>query len=218
MWFPHLRGLLVALHLLAVTLLALPAPEGGMDRATWKDPTVQDELAAWAGRLDGWGVHVTPPELEDRLWQFSADYMHARETVLRPFGPYYEYCGTYQSWRMFVAPHRYPTRLHIDVHEHGEWRPAYVERDAQHDWLGRQLDSYRFRSAIFRFGWHGYERDYGRFADWVAGHAARDFPDADRVRVRLAKYRTLSPEEVREGREPEVEFVQPVERRLEGRR
>ena len=59
--------------------------------------------------------------------------------MLRPFGRYYAYCGTGQSWRMFVAPHRHPTALHVDVRERGEWRPAYVERDPHHRWLGRVL-------------------------------------------------------------------------------
>ncbi len=218
MWIAHLRGVLVILHLLAITLVALPAPEGGMDRQTWKDPTVGGELAAWTERLNGWSIAVTEPQLEDHLWHFSTGYMHARERVLEPFRSYYDYCGTYQSWRMFVAPHRYPTRLHIDVEEQGGWRPVYLERDRAHDWLGSQLDHHRFRSAIFRFGWHGYEHEYNRFAHWVVGRAAHDFPEAAQVRIRLSKYRTLSPEEVRTGRRPEADFVQPVVLPLEALR
>jgi hypothetical protein len=45
MW-PHIRTVLVTLHLIAITLLALPAPEGGMDRQSWQNPTVQEELHA----------------------------------------------------------------------------------------------------------------------------------------------------------------------------
>jgi hypothetical protein len=215
-WFAHLRGLLVALHLAAITLMALPAPEGGMNRNAWKDPTVQGELAAWTERFNEWGITVTQPELEDGLWRLAVDYMAVRNEIVSPFRLYYECCGTSQSWRMFVAPHRYPTRLHIDLEEHGQWRPLYVERTRKHDWLSSKLDQHRFRSAIFRFGWDEFTADYRRFVDWIARQAARDFPEADRVRVRLYKYRSPSPEEVRQGQHPEGEFIKEEVRRLEG--
>jgi hypothetical protein len=215
MWFAHIRRVFVALHLVAITLMALPAPEGGMDRAAWRDPTVQDELSAWTDRLNQCHIAVTRPELEDLLWRAGVDYMNARDKVLRPFGLYYELCGTAQSWRMFVAPHRYPARLEIDIDQGGGWRPVYIERDRQHDWLGRQLDSYRFRSVIFRFEWPGYENDYQRFADWVAAKAGRDFPEAQAVRIRLFKYRTLSPDELRAGQQVEGEYIQAIALPLE---
>ena len=215
-WFAHLRGLFVAGHLVAITLMALPAPEGGMNRASWQDPTVQGELAAWTGRLNRLGVDVTPAQVEEALWQAAVDYMRLRGRVLAPFQLYYAYCGTGQSWRMFVAPHRYPTRLHIDLEEHGRWRPLYAERDPRHDWLGRWLDHHRMRSAVFRFGWQEFGGDYRQFVDWVARRAALDFPAASRVRVYFVKYRTPSPEEVRAGRRPEGEVVHEEVRRLEG--
>ena len=40
----HIRTLFIAVHLLAITLMALPAPSGGMSRSAWKDPTVQAEF------------------------------------------------------------------------------------------------------------------------------------------------------------------------------
>jgi hypothetical protein len=210
MW-PQIRAALVALHVIVITLLALPAPEGGMDRNAWKNPTVQGELRAWTDSLNACGIDITQPELEDRLWHAANAYMNARGTVLGPLSPYCEYCGTDQSWRMFVAPHRYPTTLHIAIAEGGAWRPAYVERDPRYTWLARQLDSYRFRSVAFRLGWPGYEGEFDRLAHWVARRAANDFPDAGRVRVSLVKSRTRSPEEVRAGAATETEVVLSVE-------
>src|SRR5947209_12697273 len=98
-----------------------------MDRANWADPTVQAELAVWARRLS-----VAPADLENALWRFATRYMAARDRALAPFDLYYEWCGTYQSWRMFVAPHRHPTRLHVDVREGDEWRTVFIERDRGH--------------------------------------------------------------------------------------
>lgn len=216
-WFAHVRGVLVGIHLLAVTLLALPAPQGGMNRANWADPAVQDELAAWTARLNDWGIAVTQPELEEQLWEAASNYMRVRREVLRPIRPYESYCGTGQSWRMFVAPHRYPAQLHIDVEE-GEWRPVYVERDPFHRWQARQLDSYRFRSVIFRLGWESYYEEYRQFVDWLAILASKDFPKATRLRVRFAKYRILSPDEVRARNWTDVRFVLEETRNLKALR
>ena len=106
----NLLALLVAAHLLAITLQALPAPGGGMSRSTWKDPTVQAEFDAWRVRLNGWGWDGTTAQLEDQLWDFAKGFMERRDQVLTPFKPYYKHAGTTQAWRMFVAPHRYPAR------------------------------------------------------------------------------------------------------------
>src|SRR5581483_8997566 len=58
-WFAHLRALLVALHLVAITVLAAPSVGEGLSRWAWQDPTVQDEFADWTGRLNRWGVAIT---------------------------------------------------------------------------------------------------------------------------------------------------------------
>jgi hypothetical protein len=137
--------------------------------------------------------------------------MAIRSEVLQPFLPYYHYCGTFQGWRMFVGPHRYPLVLHIEVAEHGQWRPIYIERDTQYRWRARQLNSYRFRAVLFRLGWPGYEGELKRLAHWVATEAARDFPEAEQVRLRFYQRRTPSPDEVRAGAPITGEFGPALE-------
>ena len=68
-WWPQVRGALVAFHLVAITLSALPSPEGGMNRSQWSDPTVQAEFAAWAGRFG-----MAPKDFESRLWELAMVY------------------------------------------------------------------------------------------------------------------------------------------------
>ncbi|MEZ4318079.1 MAG: hypothetical protein R3F61_11265 [Myxococcota bacterium] len=205
--WPHVRAALLAAHLLAIVLMALPSPQGGMNRSAWKDPTVQGELAAWTLRLNAVGIGMQQPEVEELAWNLANAYEDGRGVVLAPFMPYYRYCGTWQSWRMFVAPHRFPGRLTIDVMERGEWRTIYVARSADHTWRATQLDHDRMRAAIFRYGWRHYRRSYGTFGSWVAARVIEDFPDAERVRLRFYKYRTASPEEVRTHTEPEGEYT-----------
>jgi hypothetical protein len=205
----------VTAHVVAVTLLAFPAPEGAMDRADWKGPLAQEEFQSWADSLTSWGADVSSAELEDWLWGVAQGYMSVRETLLWPFRPYYSLCGTSQGWRMFVGPNLYPSHLHIDIEENGKWRPVYIERDPDHNWLGDKLDHEHFRTAIFTMIFFEYHRHYAQFARWVARHAARSWPEAARVRVRVYKYRTPGPTEVRENRRPPGQFVQEVELSLE---
>jgi len=203
----QLRALLVMVHVVAVMLAAIPAPEGGMNRAAWKDPTVQDELNSWAARLRAAGLDLSDEEFQAGLWSLGTRYSAARKLVLRPLQPYYRFLGTNQSWRMFVAPHRYPARLHIDIEEGGRWRPVYVARSPEYRWLARQLDDDRMRAALFRYAWPAFAKGWRSFSAWVATRAATDFPDAQRVRLRYDKRRTPSPVEAQAGQQPPGQWI-----------
>jgi hypothetical protein len=205
-WWPHLRAALIALHLFAISLMAFPAPGGGMNRKNWEDPTVQDEFAAWTARFNALGVQITSDELQDDTYAFSSRFMTVREKLLKPFNPYYTYFGTWQSWRMFVAPHRYPAKMFIDIRSEGEWHPVYEERSWTARWRANQLDHDRFRSLIFRFSWPSYSRMYKEFVDWLAREAAVDFPEGTDIRVRFAKRRSPTPTEVRTHTQPKPKW------------
>jgi hypothetical protein len=206
----------VALHLFAVTLCALPSVGAGMSRVAWKQPTVQGEFQAWTERLNGWGLRLTEPELEDRLWTFASGYETVRGYVLAPFQPYLEYCGTWQSWKMFVAPHRFPERLEIEVDRGSGWEPVYVARSREHAWMASWLDHDRFRAALFRYAWEQYGKPRKEFATWVAKQAATAFPDAHQVRVSFVRHKSPSPAEVRSGapveEQRELEQIRDLDR------
>lgn len=203
----QVRTALVLLHVLAISLMALPAPAGGMSKSAWKEPTVQAEFVSWRGRLAAIGVELTPEEFEDNLWTFASGVMEVRSVVLAPFEPYYDYFGTWQSWRMFVAPHTYPANLHIDVRVDEEWKPVYVGRSAEHAWMRDFFDHDRVRSAVFRYSWKKYSSTYRAFTKWIARRAAVDFPEADKVRVRYFRTQTPSPEQTLADEEPEGSFI-----------
>jgi hypothetical protein len=195
----HLLAAFVAFHLFAVTFCALPSVGSGMNRSAWAQPTVQGEFRAWTERFRAFGVEVTVAELEDFLWEFASGYEGVRDQIMRPLRPYFRYTGTWQSWKMFVAPHRYPGRLEIEIDDGGGWQPVYVARSVEHAWLARWFDHDRFRAATFRYAWKHFRGTRRQFADWVADRAAEAFPDARRVRVSFVRYRTRSPDEVRGG-------------------
>ena len=199
-FWPHLRALLILMHVVTVVLMALPSPEGGMNRKAWADPTVQGEFEAWAGRLSAMGIVTTTSELDDSLWKLAVAYMARRKAVLAPLQPYYRYCGTDQPWRMFVAPHRNPARLHVEVEVQGAWQTVYVARSRDYRWMANYLDSERFRAALFRYAWIQHQSTYRRFGEWLARHAATDFPEATRLQTWWERFRTLPPEQIRAGK------------------
>src|SRR3712207_1298002 len=73
-WWPHVRAALVLLHLIVIFILALPSLDAGLNRAAWSNPTVQQELASWAGVLNNCGLRVTSAELEEHMWSAAVTY------------------------------------------------------------------------------------------------------------------------------------------------
>jgi len=206
----HLRAALITVHLLAITLMALPNPGSGLQRSAWQDATVQQEFGVWRGRLATMGWAMEPDEFEDFLWSQATRYHQARKAVLAPFDWYYRYFGAWQSWRMFVAPHRFPARLEIHIDRgDGAWEPIYVARSPTYDWNRVQFDHERFRAAVFRYGWPAYKRTWGQFAAWTSQRVFDDYPDAKTVRLRFFKYRTLSPAQVMDSQQPEGSYIHP---------
>jgi hypothetical protein len=204
----------VAWHLLAITLSAFPSPEGGMNRSAWKDATVQAELARWAGRL-----RMDPIAFEVKLWDVASTYSQIYGKLLTPVLPYEDLVGSEQSWKMFVAPHRYPTRLQISGRpEGGPWRVLFEESSPTATWRREILRLERLRSAIFRWGWESYASAFGRGCVGLARLAFQDEPDLDEVRCRMWKAGSPSPEQARAGERPPGRWVssRTVERGADG--
>jgi hypothetical protein len=199
--WPHLRAALVTAHIVAIFACAFPSPSGGMNRSSWRDPTVQAEIAAWGERLS-----VPPDVLEEHLWSLATAFMGLRKKALAPFQPYYHHAGTWQAWHMFVAPHRNPARLHIDIDRDGTWETVYISRDPQLRWRAELFDHSRGRAALFRYSWRHYRVPFRHLGEWLARKAAEDFPDASRMRTRWYRYRTPTPEEVRTDTAPAGRF------------
>ena len=154
-FWPHIRAALITAHLFAIFVCAFPAPKGAFHRKEWKTPVVQSEIKNWSKALRKAGLTIYPAELEKKLFRLSRKYMNIQRKVVAPFKPYYTYCGTDQSWRMFIAPHRFPARLHIDLYQDELWTPIYQPL-SPHTWQADMLESSRMRSVIFRYSWKKY--------------------------------------------------------------
>ena len=201
-FIPHVRGILILLHIVAISLKALPAPEGGLNKKSWKDPTVQAEIAHWNQNLQNVGWTGTPKELEEELWKLARNIMDVRQEVLKPFQWYYRNFGADQSWRLFVAPHMFPSKLHVDIYVNETWLSLY-EPFTEYRWNHELFENPRFRPAMFRFAWTTYRNHYLEFASFIAKQAALEFPEASKIRMRWWKQRSPSPEEIQSQQLPE---------------
>jgi hypothetical protein len=197
--WPHIRATLVLAHVAGVLLLALPSLRAALDRSAFHDPTVQAELEAWALRFRSLGFDAGAGELEERAYGIAVAWARTRETLVAPFEPYRRYVGIRQPWVMFVAPQRYPARVEVEIEEAGRWRTIFRERSAEHAWRRELFDHDRLRAALFRYAWDAYGATYRELAEWIGTEVAKDFPSADRVRVRMFRFRTPSPEEASAG-------------------
>jgi len=203
----HIRGLLVLFHVVAVAVLALPNPSLTLNRRAWRQPTVQQEFRIWAKNLRSFGIKLTPKQLENELWKLAKKAMKWHGKLVAPFFPYERYIGAQQNWFMFVAPHRYPSRLSIELAgADKKWRPIYIARSPKYNWRGQQLDHDRVRAALFRYGWRSYYSTFKKFSKWLAKRAKKDFPKAHKIRMRMYRYRTLTPKEVYKGKKPRGKY------------
>lgn len=196
---PWLVTAFVAFHLTAVTLAALPSPAGAMSRSLWESPAARSEFEQWAGVLNGLGIDVSADELEPFLWRACWKYVEVREIALKPFSPYFKYCGTRQGWPMFTGPDTTPVRLSVAIEEDEEWRTIYVQRDPRHDWRKRQLGQEHVRTAIHSVSDEPDGDGFRKLSAWIARLAAADFPAATRVRVSMERMQIPSPERARTG-------------------
>ena len=106
---------------------------------------------------------------------------------------------------MFTGPEHTPMRLQVDIQEHEQWRTVFVQCDPERTWLDGWLSHHRIVQAVAYCGED--VAGFAPFAAWLAEAAARDFPEAQRVRVRYFRCPTPAPLELRAGRVPEAHGI-----------
>jgi hypothetical protein len=199
----HLVGLYVAFHVLAVVIAAVPGTGKMLDRRAWEEPTVQAEFEAWAERFG-----TDSATLQAFAFDGATRVLEIRAMVLTPFEPYLRLTGQWQNWVMFVAPHRYPTRLQLRVKEaSGDWRVLYEEGNPAARWRSAAFATERMRSSVFRWGWPSYEKAWAAACRALARAAKADDPTIMKMQCRFWKQRSPSPEEVLSGTEPDGAWV-----------
>lgn len=200
----HLLAAFVLWHALAMAVSSLPSPGRGINRTYWSEPTVQAEMNAWATML-----HADPATFQDRVHTAALAVQKAKTTMYAPFKPWLLATNTVQSWKMFVAPHRFPSRPEIQVRQgEGEWQTVYAEGDPTATWREERFSTERMRAATFAWGWPQADARWKAACRAFAKELFVERADIDGVRCQFLKRRSPSPEEVLSGTLPEVSATQ----------
>jgi hypothetical protein len=198
-WWPHLRAVVVLLHLGAIVLMSLPSSHRLASRSHWDKPEQQADMARWS---DTFGVDKK--EFEVFLWDWTQRYVRLRKSVTRPFLKYADYAGARQGWTMFSGPRRRTGRYEVEVEEDGVFRRVFRTQDSSATWNRSQFEHNRLRKLMAKLSTHPQLPAYSKFSRWVAKRVAEDFPSATRCKITLDTWKTLSPEQNRAGVEPDV--------------
>lgn len=190
----HLRAALIGLALLGHGVYALPLP----DRITADQiarPQAQRDLATWRDLLGSVGIHVDSEELGRFAMDTSSALASVHDALKAPFKPMFRLVGANQSWALFAAATTEPERLVVEIRRAGspEWVPVLRRLDPCCTWREEQLEYRRVRGV-----WDGQEGGgnrpgYKGLTKWIAARAFADFPDAERVRVRMEVGRSVYP-------------------------
>ena len=200
--WPHVRAVLIGLHVLSLVVLSLPDAGAVHNRRRWQTANARSDLRQLADRLQRWGLDTDEHRLERTLWDMGTAYLRVQQPIAAPFRWYARVTGSRQAWRMFASPQRHPAELHVDLERNGRWETIYVPHSDQYAWNREQFEHNRFRKFLGRFARGFIPQHYDEAAHWVATRAAIEHPNATQVRVRLYRYDTLPPAKVTGGQTP----------------
>lgn len=211
---PHLRGVLVAVHLLAITAGSLPVlvDERILTPETWKDPVAVQEFRRWSDALGRIGIERSVDDVGAMLWDVASSILRFQRNAQAPFQGYYREAGTRQRWRMFPASVEETPRFRIDVQRDGRWETIYRMGDPDRAWGREHFDRDRVRAALNLYAWGLYPESYEQFVDWIAARA----PGEGQVRVGFEALPAVAPGDagrLREGSDwPKQRLVRERER------
>ena len=209
---PHLWAAFILLHCVAIVVLALPG-DAVVGRARWASANTKSDFAGWSRALGKVGVEVPPEQLGKRVYGVAEAYVSARSAIIAPFVYYRELAGAKQGWAMFASPQRHPVVVHVDAFEGGAWRPLYRTRASA--WMSTQMDHARLRKLVGRFAREYRAPVFNDLARFLANRAFADFPNVERVRVRLYRWDSLPADRIRAGEQPTGKYTEIREWRRE---
>jgi len=207
--WPQVRAALVALHVLSLVVLSLPTEGAIHNRARWQTANARADLRQMAERLSTWGYETDERRLTQSLWSLGSAYLLIQRPLAWPFVHYAKLSGCRQGWQMFASPQRHPAELHVDLELDGRWQPIYRPHSDEYTWNRQHFEHNRFRKFLGRFARGFFRSHYDEASHFIATKAAREHPEATRVRVQLYRYSSLPPERVRVGEQPKGRYQHP---------
>jgi hypothetical protein len=188
----QLRAVFVLFHVVAITIMSIPAPVSGMKKAQWSTPAGTQEIHRWADVARATGLRVTDATFRDFVWEAGSTWLSLRNDVVAPFRPYLAYTGSRQSWRMFSMIEHEEGRLAIFL-DRGQGRePLFVTYEHE-VWRRTELRQERTRTILGAFYGLDSKRTWDGFVDRLADWARADFPDGKELVAEIGRRETPPP-------------------------
>ena len=188
----QLTAAFIACHLVAITVLAIPAPLVAEDKVD--DPKVQAWFDRTTDTLHRWGVPASRETVEEVGVQLGRAWLDARGAVGWPASRYATWTGAKQSWRMFGTVPDKSAYLRIEVDRGEGWELLHVSRSEEHAWRKELFDNERTRTFVNQFAWKRNRGAWKRCERWLEVAIAEDDPDVDRFRMSMVPVHFPDPE------------------------
>jgi len=188
----QLRAAFVLFHVVAITVMSLPAPVGGMEEARWATPAAKREIHHWGEAVRGVGLDATDASLRDFVWKAGSAWLSFRNDVVAPFRPYLVYTGSRQSWRMFAMVEHEQGQLAVYVDRGNGREPVFVSYEHE-VWRRTELRQERTRTILGDFYGRESKKVWPGFVDRLADWAREDFPDAKTLEVEISTRHSTEP-------------------------
>ncbi len=206
-----MRAALVALHCVAIALVAAPAPSASSRVVDVSDPRFAAEVHPWATL-----VGLSDREFARRAERVRASWVDLRGSVVAPFERYLDVAGARQPWSLFSAPNASPVCLVLDTRPApspgGEAGWRFLSGLPPGEWRRGLFDSERMRSWLNTVARSGRWDEAGSICDYLGREALRE--DGQWAQVRCRFVSTPSPSwrpHANDGRVPQTVFERVVE-------
>jgi hypothetical protein len=186
-WYSTLRTLAVTGLLVLWALKALPSKpydEASLGRGNGARLVEQiDDL------FEALGIHVTRAAIGQVLIDLTTRPLAARNALVGPFEPLFDFAGMGQRWGLFLQTGREAFRLQIEGRTHdGAWTLLY--RHHQKDLLGlTPWLGFRRLRGIHNPGSKAPRAQYEGFVTWLSSKIFAEHPEYEEVRVSMERLR-----------------------------
>jgi len=156
--------------------------------------TLRDHLLAVFVLLHVLYVGISPFPAADPEVRIGAAWNSVRTAVRSRGDNYRRYLGTRQSWAMFKGSVKSNGQMQIAVHNGEKWHTVYVERSRSREWRKPSFDHYRWREMFAHFARKKKRRQWHNMGKWVSGLLFEQYPEVQRVRLRIKGGKTPTAE------------------------
>jgi hypothetical protein len=174
-WQAQARGVLIALHLGALTLLGLPEP--AVEGNNMDDP----DVIAWFDRthasMRSWGIPIAYETFKDWGMVWGARWLAVRDATLWPIETYARYTGAHQHWAMFGSVPTESAIFFMEGQTATGWEQIHQCRYGERTWRKEFFDQERVRSLLNLFIKKKSRDTYDQFGRWLLPQLKEDFPE-----------------------------------------